>query len=391
VKVFSEMTEEDAWKKRAEEAKAAGIPPAQTGKWEWTLNWNEVDPMILVGSCPRSPSDVDRLVDEAGIQAIICLQSDDCFKALKIDWPAIRERALERGVVMSRVAVRDFDHNDQANMLPEAVRLLAGHQNDNRRTYVHCTAGINRATLTVVGYLTFLQGMELDDAVCLIKHKRPVAHPYIDCWQTVNRRLLENRSEELGWMSKTIYEERCVSGEHGDSTSDWKIAEKRYIRETFKRRIGVDAHVTSSIAAIADMKVEAAMSEVEAARSEIEAARSEAEEASIIVQELKDAKDRAEMQLWKAKQELWQATEALTAEGEARAQLAAMQEEITATQEAGRQRAETAEHLAHALQQQAVALKEEMRALRAINAQQTLEISLRTKSTYDEGALVYDI
>jgi hypothetical protein len=104
---------------------------------------------------------------------------------------------------------------------------------------------------------------------------------------------------------------RCVSGEHGDSTSDWKNAEKRYIRETFKRRIGVDAHVTSSIAAIADMKVEAANAEVEAARleieaarSEIEAAKSEAEEATIIVQELKDAKDRAEMQLWKAKQEV---------------------------------------------------------------------------------------
>lgn len=41
----------------------------------------------------------------------------------------------------------------QANMLPEAVRVLAGHLMSGRRTYVHCTAGINRATLTVVGYL----------------------------------------------------------------------------------------------------------------------------------------------------------------------------------------------------------------------------------------------
>jgi hypothetical protein len=67
-------------------------------------------------------------VDEAGIQAIICLQSDDCFKALKIDWPAIRKRALERGVVMSRVAVRDFDHNDQVcacvTILVDDVLLL---------------------------------------------------------------------------------------------------------------------------------------------------------------------------------------------------------------------------------------------------------------------------
>lgn len=56
----------------------------------------------------------DRLVEEANIEAIICLQSDACFEALGIDWNAIRDRAVDRGVVMSRVAVRDFDHNDQA-------------------------------------------------------------------------------------------------------------------------------------------------------------------------------------------------------------------------------------------------------------------------------------
>eukprot|EP00976_Prorocentrum_cordatum_P111005 1195300-Prorocentrum_minimum.AAC.4 len=175
---------------------------------KWTLNWNEIEDLILVGSCPRSPSDVDRLVDEAGVQSIVCLQSDACFEALKIDWPAIRERALERGVVMTRIAVRDFDHNDQANMLPEAVRALAGQMHHDRRTYVHCTAGINRATLTAVGYLTFVKKMHLDDAVRLVKERRPVAHPYIDCWKTVHHRLLEGRGEEIGYISGEIYKER---------------------------------------------------------------------------------------------------------------------------------------------------------------------------------------
>ena len=57
----------------------------------------------------------DRLVEEAGAEAILCLQSGLCHEALQIDWPAIRERALERGVVITRVAVRDFDHNDQVS------------------------------------------------------------------------------------------------------------------------------------------------------------------------------------------------------------------------------------------------------------------------------------
>ena len=55
----------------------------------------------------------DRLVEEAGAEAILCLQSSLCHEALQIDWLAIRERALERGVVITCVAVRDFDHNDQ--------------------------------------------------------------------------------------------------------------------------------------------------------------------------------------------------------------------------------------------------------------------------------------
>lgn len=163
-----------AYKKREEESKAAGItetppprggdPPAP-GKWEWTLNW---DPVVyddagkvqaFVGSCPRSAADVDRLVDEAGISAILCLQCDVrarssptalcslsrlspilsslvvptlhlslasqiCHTAMDINWTEITKRAEERKVVVARVAVRDFDRLDQAAMLPEMVRPL---------------------------------------------------------------------------------------------------------------------------------------------------------------------------------------------------------------------------------------------------------------------------
>ena len=127
-------------KKRDEESKAAGIqerrPPRggeapPPGKWEWTLNW---DPVVydkvnaapltaptdaVIGSCPRTPSDVDRLIDEGGVEAIICLQCELCHGALMIDWEPIRARALERGVPIVRVSVRDFDRLDQAKMLPE--------------------------------------------------------------------------------------------------------------------------------------------------------------------------------------------------------------------------------------------------------------------------------
>jgi len=288
------VSEEDAWKKRQEEAKEAGTSNA-IGEWKWTLNWDAIDDNIIVGSCPRSVEDVDRLVEEANIEAIICLQSDACFEALEIDWNAIRDRAVDRGVVMSRVAVRDFDHNDQANMLPEAVRVLAGHLMSGRRTYVHCTAGINRATLTVVGYLCMYKGMDLEEAVPFVKSRRPCAHPYVDCFKTASRRLLEGRGEELMGISRAIYEDRERNGVEGNSDSDWKEAEIRLARETFDRRLKIDAITATSLSDISTSTLKGAAEQLEETRkvydkvtAELERNRKVSEEATAHAEELAD-------------------------------------------------------------------------------------------------------
>jgi|TARA_B110000208_G_scaffold42330_1_gene56071 hypothetical protein len=99
-------------------APRGGDPPPTGGGWEWTLNWDPIvfdnnnvtienptkekldDAKLIIGSCPRSPADVDRLIDEAGVEAIICLQCTLCHGAMKIDWEPIKQRALERGVLI---------------------------------------------------------------------------------------------------------------------------------------------------------------------------------------------------------------------------------------------------------------------------------------------------
>ncbi|GBG89942.1 hypothetical protein CBR_g50032 [Chara braunii] len=192
------MTEKEGWEKRKEEAGEEVL--GSTDSWQWSLNWNEITPTIVVGACPRSADDV-------------------------IPFESIRKRAMENGVFLARVPIRDFDHADQALMLPEAVRMLNVLVSRGRRVYVHCTAGINRATLSVVGYLTFVQGFTLDDAVQLVKKKRKVAHPYIDCWQEVKKKLLDGRQEELTGLSRKIYEGRCEGGQEGSSQSDWQAAQ----------------------------------------------------------------------------------------------------------------------------------------------------------------------
>ena len=52
------------------------------------------------------------------------LQSDACFEAMQIEWPVIRQQAIQRGVIMTRVAVRDFDHNDQVGTSSTCMQHL---------------------------------------------------------------------------------------------------------------------------------------------------------------------------------------------------------------------------------------------------------------------------
>jgi hypothetical protein len=195
---------------------------------------------VLIGSCPRNAEDVDRLVDEAGVEAIVCLQCSLCHAAMEIDWQSVRRRAIERGVMIVQVNVRDFDRLDQAKMLPEAVRKLAAFQAMGKRTYVHCTAGINRASLTVVGYLTFVKMFDLEAALHAVRTSRPQANPYVVSWEIARARLLAHRLEDI-----YLYSQVDAGGNTIDDGGDWikrdlERAEKGVIAEVFKRAIDTD-------------------------------------------------------------------------------------------------------------------------------------------------------
>ena len=146
--------------------------------WVWTLNWGEIRQDLLVGSCPIRPEDIDRICDQTGVTAILSVQSDDCRGALGIDYPLLEEHAARRGLLLRNSPIRDFDPEDQRRRLPRAVAALTELLADGHRTYVHCTAGINRAPLVVLAYLTFVEGMAVAEATALLERGRPEACPY---------------------------------------------------------------------------------------------------------------------------------------------------------------------------------------------------------------------
>lgn len=226
------------WARRAAESGVSMVD--SNGQWRWTLNWSFIDENIIIGSCPRSPEDIELIAQQSGATALLNLQTQACFDALQIDFPVVREKACELGLVLVRIPTYDFNRADQvrrreeeplctvdgglllqaqtlflllldqANALPEAVRVLNLLLAKGHRVYVHCTAGINRAALVVMGYLTFTRGQSMTQSLEQIKSARQVCNPYIDSWKAAKSRLLMGREEDVREISRQIYERRYV-------------------------------------------------------------------------------------------------------------------------------------------------------------------------------------
>ena len=190
-----------------------------------------------------------KLVEEGGVSAILSLQSDECVSSLGIDMAAIKARCVEENVLHARLGMRDFDKDDAMAMLPDAVRTLAALVGSGRKVYVHCTAGINRAPLTVVGYLIFVKGMNADNAIAAVKKPRPVANPYMDSLWGAKARMLHGRNDELTALSRSLYEARMSRKEKNDNANDWFDAEDQVIQRLFARRLTTDVEALNSVAA----------------------------------------------------------------------------------------------------------------------------------------------
>lgn len=158
--------------------------------WNWSLNWAEITPRLLIGTCPMTPDDLERIHREASCNAILCVQHDECLAYWGIDEPALQARAEALGVQRWRHPMRDFLVEDQRRHLAGAVSALAAMQRAGLRTYVHCTAGLGRAPLTVWAYLSWIEDWPSAEAVALIKARRRGAVPAPEAYEGCRQDLL---------------------------------------------------------------------------------------------------------------------------------------------------------------------------------------------------------
>jgi hypothetical protein len=189
--------------------------------WSWSLNWGEVTSTILVGTCPMTADDIGRIAEGTKASALLSLQHDDCLRYWHIDAARLRLRAQALGLVTVRCPMRDFDIPDQRRQLPQAIVALAGLQRAGHRTYVHCTAGLGRAPLTVLAYLVMVERLAPDRAIGLIKAARPDAVPAWEAFHGCRKDLLQEQAAAVARRAYEIYER----GGQGSADADWVKAE----------------------------------------------------------------------------------------------------------------------------------------------------------------------
>jgi hypothetical protein len=195
--------------------------------WTWTLNWGEVTPRILVGSCPMRPGDLGRIHAETGVSALLSVQHDACLRYWGIDLQAMHRAARELGLAMARSPMRDFDVHDQRRRLPAAVAALAHLQQRGHRTYVHCTAGLGRAPLTVLAYLTLVEGQDPERAIRSILRARPEAVPSWEAYRGCHHDLVTRHRDAIQKRAHVLY----LEGVNGSAEAHWARAEAEVLRE----------------------------------------------------------------------------------------------------------------------------------------------------------------
>ncbi|HYN39388.1 MAG TPA: dual specificity protein phosphatase family protein [Rhodospirillales bacterium] len=197
--------------------------------WEWTLNWDQVRDDLLIGSCPMTGDDIERIRDQSGASALLSLQSDICRRAFGIDWEELRASGEKLDLAMVNAPMLDFDPPDQRRSLPRAVACLRDLLAAGHRVYLHCTAGCNRSPLAALGYLTFVEMQPPDAAMALLKQGRPQSDPSWEAYDGCRADLVDVLRENI--MVRAYYLSQEIPGD--DAQTHWVRAEAETIRAAF--------------------------------------------------------------------------------------------------------------------------------------------------------------
>jgi protein-tyrosine phosphatase len=137
------------------------------------MDYHRILAKLYVGSYPEQADDIRLLKREAGITAVLNLQTDDDMRHFKLNWDELLLHYKNSDIDVRRVSVRDFDPDDLRTKLPTCVATLDQLLQSGHRVYLHCSAGAGRSPTVAIAYLSWCCGWELNKAIGHVMECRP--------------------------------------------------------------------------------------------------------------------------------------------------------------------------------------------------------------------------
>lgn len=149
------------------------------------MDYHRIVPKLFVGSHPEMADDIESLKREAGVTAVLNLQTDDDMRHFKLDWESLFSYYKTCGIELRRVPVRDFDAVDLQDKLPGCVSALNELLQSGHTVYLHCSAGAGRSPTVAIAYLYWRNGWSLEKAVAHVIQCRPCS-PNVEAIRLAN-------------------------------------------------------------------------------------------------------------------------------------------------------------------------------------------------------------
>ena len=133
---------------------------------------------IFIGPYPQSEEDF-KLLSKKGINETINLQTDGDISARQVNLELQKIQSKRYGININRYPIEDYSHEVMVRRLKGAADLLNDLLQKGKIVYVHCTAGMYRASSTVILYLVLYENYEVNDAVEFCSKYRPIICPNV--------------------------------------------------------------------------------------------------------------------------------------------------------------------------------------------------------------------
>lgn len=173
-------------------------------KWFRSYGFADVHDALLVGAYPLDGDDVSMLA-LMRVERVLNLVEDEEYEPG--DRPKVEEALNAAGIEEHRLSLTDFGRLP-APQLELAVAEVNEWLDQGHRVYVHCRAGWQRSAAIAAGVVALREGVEIEDALALVRQRKPSADP-----------LPEQREDLRRWWAERDHGPQDGSGDNQVATT----------------------------------------------------------------------------------------------------------------------------------------------------------------------------